>query len=217
MNALDIGKILPDAYEAPLQARSRKSQDAVLETGERLFAENGYRGTSIADISDASGVSVGSLYHRFGDKEGLARVIIHNYVAETVAKIEILDLSRSVQGDLRGMLNFVAIQSLEVISTRLGVYRAAVRLSYTSPDVLEATGSLTGLIIDKALAVLDDYARDITAPDSRAAMVHSVQLIVTIALQTRLGAGPYFPRETDALGLLLTDACIGILRPDTQT
>lgn len=217
MNAFDIGKILPDAYEAPLQARSKKSLDAALQTGERLFAERGYRGTSISDISEASGVSIGSLYHRFGDKEGIARVLIHNYVVDTTALIETLDLSRSAQGNLRGMLNFIAFQVIDVISTRRGVYRAAMRLSQTIQDIWEATASLTGLLIDKALTSLDDYADDITAPDAKAAMIYAVQMISTIALQTRLGAGPHFPRETEALAQLLTDACVGILRPDTQT
>ena len=38
----------------------------------RLFVDQGYEATSIADISSASGVSNGSIFHHFGNKDGVA-------------------------------------------------------------------------------------------------------------------------------------------------
>lgn len=48
--------------------RHRQIIDAAL----RCFAEHGVEGTTIDMIRAASGASVGSLYHRFGNKEGIA-------------------------------------------------------------------------------------------------------------------------------------------------
>lgn len=42
-----------------------------MEVGERLFAQNGYGGTSIADIAKAADVAVGSVYRLFPDKPSL--------------------------------------------------------------------------------------------------------------------------------------------------
>lgn len=49
-----------------------------------LFSTNGYFATSVQDISRESGVSIGSIYHHFGDKEGIARMLYHT-LAEQMA------------------------------------------------------------------------------------------------------------------------------------
>ena len=47
-------------------------QDAILHAALRLFNRHGYAATSIDDVRRASGASVGSIYHHFGGKEGVA-------------------------------------------------------------------------------------------------------------------------------------------------
>ncbi|ODU06203.1 MAG: TetR family transcriptional regulator [Thiobacillus sp. SCN 63-1177] len=47
----------------------------VLGAALRLFTEKGYFNTSVHDIGRTAGVSIGSIYHHFGDKEGLARTL----------------------------------------------------------------------------------------------------------------------------------------------
>lgn len=59
-----------------LQSRSTRGSVAteqVLEAALTLFTERGYFNTSLPDIVKASSVSTGSIYHYFGDKEGIAR------------------------------------------------------------------------------------------------------------------------------------------------
>lgn len=61
-------------------AAARRFEDPrqqVLDTVLTLFSEHGYFATSVQDISSESGVSVGSIYHHFGDKEGIARSLYH--------------------------------------------------------------------------------------------------------------------------------------------
>ncbi|AZP22743.1 TetR/AcrR family transcriptional regulator [Streptomyces aquilus] len=48
--------------------RSATTQRAVLDAARTLFSERGYENTSINDIVQTSGVSVGSIYHQFGGK-----------------------------------------------------------------------------------------------------------------------------------------------------
>jgi len=47
-------------------------QDAILHAALRLFNRHGFAATSIDDLRKASGASVGSIYHHFGGKEGVA-------------------------------------------------------------------------------------------------------------------------------------------------
>jgi AcrR family transcriptional regulator len=50
----------------------RSSAKRVVAAALELFDEAGFAATTIEDIRRLSGVSVGSIYHRFGSKEGIA-------------------------------------------------------------------------------------------------------------------------------------------------
>lgn len=47
----------------------------VMEAARSLFVEKGYHNVSIPQIVKKSGVSIGAIYHHFGNKEGLAQSV----------------------------------------------------------------------------------------------------------------------------------------------
>lgn len=59
---------------APVPARV-DTRSLVLDAALDLFSGQGYFNISVHDIVRASGVSIGSIYHHFGDKEGIARAL----------------------------------------------------------------------------------------------------------------------------------------------
>jgi AcrR family transcriptional regulator len=64
----------------PQQARSRKRWDAILNAAERLLAKEGYDNVTTNAIAAEAGVSIGSLYQYFGNKEGIVRTIAERYL-----------------------------------------------------------------------------------------------------------------------------------------
>jgi AcrR family transcriptional regulator len=50
----------------------------ILDAALRGFAEKGLAGTTVEEVRERSGASVGSIYHHFGDKQGIAAAL---YVA----------------------------------------------------------------------------------------------------------------------------------------
>jgi AcrR family transcriptional regulator len=65
-------------------ARPRKfSEEDVIVAARRQFMETGYHGTSVEDLSRATGLSKGSLYGAFGDKEALFKRIFEDYCASS--------------------------------------------------------------------------------------------------------------------------------------
>ncbi len=52
-------------------------RERLLEAAMRLFASKGYAATSVRDIMSAAGVTAPSLYHHFGNKEGLFLAVFH--------------------------------------------------------------------------------------------------------------------------------------------
>lgn len=61
------------------EEKSERSRAQILEAALDLFSRQGYRGTSIRDISTAAGVSTGSVYHHFKDKEELFDTLLSDY------------------------------------------------------------------------------------------------------------------------------------------
>jgi TetR/AcrR family transcriptional regulator, cholesterol catabolism regulator len=54
-----------------LRARYDRRQAEVIATAARLFAERGYQATSMGDLTEATGLAAGGLYHYIGSKERL--------------------------------------------------------------------------------------------------------------------------------------------------
>ena len=68
--------------QASSRRRGSELRDQVLDTALRLFSERGYFNTSIHDIRRAAGVSIGAIYHHFGNKETLARSLYERLLGQ---------------------------------------------------------------------------------------------------------------------------------------
>ena len=53
-----------------------------------LFAEKGFKNTTVRDIADASGILSGSLYHHFDSKESMVDEILSTFQAELFASYD---------------------------------------------------------------------------------------------------------------------------------
>ncbi|MGR4882603.1 TetR/AcrR family transcriptional regulator [Streptomyces sp. LARHCF249] len=60
---------------SPKQQRGEATVDQLLTAALRVFAESGQQGFTVNAVVSASGVSLGSLYHHFGNFDGLAAAL----------------------------------------------------------------------------------------------------------------------------------------------
>jgi AcrR family transcriptional regulator len=63
-------------------ARSDATQQRILDAATEVFAARGFTATTMADIVDHSGASIGSIYHHFGGKKELFLAIFDRLVAD---------------------------------------------------------------------------------------------------------------------------------------
>ena len=61
------------------EAKSEASVQAVLDAGLELFSTQGYRATTLRQIADAAGLSVGNIYHHFPSKHEIYLQLIARY------------------------------------------------------------------------------------------------------------------------------------------
>jgi AcrR family transcriptional regulator len=72
------------AMTADGHARSQRRADMLLLAGE-LFAQKGYRATTVREIAEAAGILSGSLYHHFDSKESIGDEILSGFMDEVLA------------------------------------------------------------------------------------------------------------------------------------
>lgn len=63
--------------------RSERSRTAILDAALELFSHRGYGATSMRDIAGRAGVSTGSVYHHFADKEAIFLALLEQFKAVT--------------------------------------------------------------------------------------------------------------------------------------
>jgi AcrR family transcriptional regulator len=69
---------LPNADEGRPRERAdaARNRRRVLEAARQLFAERGVQAVTMSDVARAAGVAKGTIFHRFGDRPGLAQALV---------------------------------------------------------------------------------------------------------------------------------------------
>src|SRR4029450_1138387 len=90
-------EILQNFRKRPRQARSRRTLDALLDAAESVLRSDGYSTASTNRIARAAGLSVGSLYQYFGDKDGpIGTRIERALVQEAESLVGVADGARTL-------------------------------------------------------------------------------------------------------------------------
>lgn len=91
-------------------------REELLDIAGRLFAERGFRNTTVRDIADAAGILSGSLYHHFDSKEAMVDELLENFQSRLfVTYDEIVASDRSPRAKVEAVVRHVSTPS---ISTR---------------------------------------------------------------------------------------------------
>ena len=109
MDRLDVSTGSRDLEpERQTQAERRaESERLILAAAVELFAKQGYKSTTVAQIAAESGYSAGLVSHRFGSKFGLLVAVI-KWVAENLLEARLLPVSDTATAR-EAILNYVRV------------------------------------------------------------------------------------------------------------
>ena len=68
-----------------LTAKGRQTRQAIEQAARKLFAERGFHGTTLAEITSAAGKSSAVFYRYFADKEDLLAALAESFLHDVVA------------------------------------------------------------------------------------------------------------------------------------
>lgn len=134
-----IAQPQPALRRRPRQRRAHASSEALQQAFVQVLLERGYAKATIREIAAVAGVSVGTFYEYFGDKESLAALTIHHYV-------------KTIATRMRG-----------VVDTRRGARRRAIAAALVDAqiDALEQDARVWAAMftLERKVSPIDAYRR----------------------------------------------------------
>ena len=181
--------------------------DKVLEVVMKTFWENGYEGTSLADLVAASGMAKPGLYANFGDKESLYIKALDRYAA----KISNPMLERFSQPDqplseaLSGFLKTIALNAVSEETAPGCMIALSISVLSRLPEAVQASALVHNAA--RTLAFQDRFTRakhandlDLDASIEDLVLFFSAQALAVSAL-ARAGQDPETIQRVIALSL----------------
>jgi AcrR family transcriptional regulator len=186
-----------------MTATQRREQ--LLAVSRQLFAEKGFEGTSVEEISARAEVSKPVVYEHFGGKEGIYAVVVDR---------EIQSLTTALSGALdegghpKVMVERSALALLGYIEDNEDGFRILVRDS----PVAQATGTFSSLIGDVATQVEHLLADQFTRQglDPLTAPIYAQMLVGMVALTGQHWLDARSPKKADVAAALVNLAWNGL-------
>ncbi|WP_136797587.1 MULTISPECIES: TetR/AcrR family transcriptional regulator [Desulfosediminicola] len=91
-----------------MSGKTQERRGLILSTALRLFFERGYFNTSVHDIQKEAGVSIGSIYHHFGNKESIAKELFQEIeTSMTRVLTEIMEIHETAHDRCRSVVQYL--------------------------------------------------------------------------------------------------------------
>lgn len=122
----------------PKQERSKQNRDKILEAGLKLFSEKGYYDTTTNEIAKVAGVSIGSLYSYFNDKDEIFLSILDDYHKKFLSFFHEKDEELSYElyaSDIRQWLRNLIVKLLYIHESVKTLNREMNIMYYSKPQV----------------------------------------------------------------------------------
>lgn len=206
-----MGRVTDDVATRPRATPSRvrmtgkQRREQLLDVGRALFAERGYDGTSIEEISARAGVSKPVVYEHFGGKEGLYAVVVDREMEQLLDRIT---TALGSAAHPRVILERAALALLDYIETSTDGFRILVRDS----PVAHSTGGFASLISDAASQVEHILAAQFKARGfaTKHAPMYAQMLVGMVALTGQWWLEVRSPKKADVAAHLVNLAWNGL-------
>lgn len=115
-----------------LSAKGRQTRSAIEQSARKLFAERGFHGTTLGDITAAAGRSTAAFYRYFADKEDLladlAEAFLHDVVAPSGLSVPLPE-----SPDDEAFFTTVVTGYWTMFTQNIGIMIAVAQLAATQP------------------------------------------------------------------------------------
>ncbi|VCT88944.1 HTH-type transcriptional repressor AcnR [Mycolicibacterium hassiacum DSM 44199] len=124
------------ASSGTLSAKGRQTRQAIEQAARKLFAERGFHGTTLSDITAAAGKSPAVFYRYFSDKEDLLAALAESFLHDVVAPSG-AEVSLPTSPDDDAFFHSVVTGYWNIFKQNIGIMIAVAQLAATQPRFAE--------------------------------------------------------------------------------
>ncbi|MDZ4268140.1 MAG: TetR/AcrR family transcriptional regulator [Mycobacterium sp.] len=123
---------MPAVPSEALSAKGQQTRSAIEQAARKLFAERGFHGTTLGDITSAAGRSPAVFYRYFADKEDLLAALAQGFLRDVVTPSGLsLHLPESPDDD--AFFTAVVTGYWTMFKQNIGIMIAVAQLATTQP------------------------------------------------------------------------------------
>ncbi|MEZ0367291.1 TetR/AcrR family transcriptional regulator [Mycobacterium sp. pUA109] len=184
--------------ERVLSSKGRQTRQAIEQAARKLFAERGFHGATLADITSAAGKSPAVFYRYFADKEdllaALAESFLHDVVAPSGLSVRLPDSPEDTE-----FFTSVVTGYWNMFKQNIGIMIAVAQLAATQQRFAAVQNEFRRFGMDMVAASVrhaqqQGYGRDLDPEHTAAAIALLFENFTTVVV------GP------SSLGLTISDA-----------
>ncbi len=154
-----------DLRKTPRQERSRAMVERIIAAGQTVLLRDGYEKASTNRVADEAGISPGSLYQYFPDKDAILAAVVDRYAADLSAQLTAVLADRLdepgpslVRAAFQGLLD-VLDENVEFLRLVVGVVPRSQTESWTTALEQRISDLVTAyLSINKSQTSITDPA-----------------------------------------------------------
>ncbi len=164
----------------PKQKRSIQMKEKILSAAMQLICDKGFFETTTNEIAKAAGISIGSLYSYFSDKDTILAELLERHHQHFMSVFEVLSTEMNVQLYSENLHEWLRRLVMKLIDLHLSVKdfnRALSELYYAKPEVAAILDSHEEEIRRAVLELLRENLSRVQADDLEAASVVIVDFI----------------------------------------
>lgn len=118
--------------------RSRRTRERIVDAATRLFVEQGYVSTTVANVAEAAGVAVQTVYYTFGTKLNLLAGVLDASIAGDLEPIPVMERpwiqALAAERDAPSAVALLVHETLAIVARAAPVYEV-IRRAAADPDV----------------------------------------------------------------------------------
>jgi AcrR family transcriptional regulator len=199
--------------KAPRQQRAVETRARILEAAAEVFTEHGYSAGTTNRIADRAGMSVGSLYQYFPNKDAILVELVEAHIAEG-AEVLAPIIDEALRGELtvEQLVRRVVHAFVELHVRERRLHQVLWEESPRPPSVLQDLHALE----DASFELVEQILRDAERPPADPELAARIAVTTVESLVHRLVANDR-PLDLDAFEAETTRLVVGYLDPEALT
>ncbi|MFN2272343.1 MAG: TetR/AcrR family transcriptional regulator, partial [Anaerolineae bacterium] len=166
----------------PQQARSQERVDLILDTAAKFIAEVGYEAVTTNAIAERAGISVGSLYRYFSDKEAILRGLTVRHLEQVRAIYDQVFTEDLVYLPLEVVIDRIVDPFIE-LQVACPEFKQILLGSDVSADIAAASEQMDEEIVERLAGFLHQTAPNVDGQRARLmAMVCKAEVKALLSL-----------------------------------